>query len=341
VLIAAGGTAGHVVPALAVAGELRARGAHVEFAGGDRMEAGMVPEAGYPFHRFSIGGIPRKLSPELARSLLRAGAAPMACRRIISKVRPDVVFGAGGYVSGPMLAAAATSRIPAALLEGDAHMGVANRLAAPLVRRIYLAFPIHREDAKYVVTGRPVEGVSAALPASGGPDDVLVVGGSLGAARLNDAAGEAWAHSDPGFRVVHVTGEREYRRFEALSSPWYQVQGFIPNLMGTLRGRRPRLIVSRAGGFVFEIAAAGCPSILVPSPNVTADHQTANARYLERAGGAVVIADADLTAQLLDSTVRALLADPGRLQAMADAALRWARPDAAARIAEDLLTLAG
>jgi UDP-N-acetylglucosamine--N-acetylmuramyl-(pentapeptide) pyrophosphoryl-undecaprenol N-acetylglucosamine transferase len=340
VLIAAGGTAGHVVPALAVAGELRARGAHVEFAGGDRVEARMVPEAGYAFHRFAIGGIPRKLSPELARSLLRAGAAPLACRRIISRVRPDVVFGAGGYVSGPMLAAAAASRTPTALLEVDAHMGVANRLAAPLVRRVYLAFPIHPQDAKYVVTGRPVD-VSVRSPTSGGPADVIVVGGSLGAARLNDAATQAWAHSDPGFRVTHVTGEREYARFEGLSSPWYQVHGYMPDLMATLTGYRPKLIVSRAGGFVFEIAAAGCPSILVPSPNVTADHQTANARYLERAGAAVVIADADLTPELLDSTVRALLADRERLEAMAEAALRWARPDAAARIADDLLTLVG
>ncbi len=300
----------------------------------------MVPEAGYPFHRFAIGGFPRRLSVDLARSMLRAGAAPLACRRIISKVRPDVVFGAGGYVSGPMLAAAAASRKPTALLEVDAHMGVANRLAAPLVRRVYLAFPIHREDAKYVVTGRPVETTTVRLPASRGPDDVFVVGGSLGAARLNDAAAAAWAQSDPGFRVVHVTGEREYGRFEGLSRPWYQIHGFIPSLMATLRGSTPKLIVSRAGGFVFEIAAAGCPSILVPSPNVTADHQAVNARYLERAGAAIVIADADLTPELLDSTVRSLLADPERLEVMAEAARTWARPDAAARIADDLLTLA-
>jgi UDP-N-acetylglucosamine--N-acetylmuramyl-(pentapeptide) pyrophosphoryl-undecaprenol N-acetylglucosamine transferase len=342
VLIAAGGTAGHVVPALAVAAELRARDAHVEFAGGDRVEARMVPEAGYPFHRFAIGGIPRKLSPELARSLIRAGAAPLACRKIISAVRPDVVFGAGGYVSGPMLAAAAASRIPAALLEVDAHMGVANRLAAPLVRRVYLAFPIHGEDAKYVVTGRPVESRSVRSAALGSDQEVvMVVGGSLGASRLNDAATAAWAHSDPGFHVMHITGEREYARFQGLSSPWYQVHDYIPNLMATMLGGGPKLIVSRAGGFVFEIAAAGCPSILVPSPNVTADHQTANARHLERAGAAIVIADADLTPELLDSTARALLADPERLQAMAEAARRWARPDAAARIADDLLTLAG
>src|SRR5204862_5495149 len=136
------------------------------------------------------------------------------------------------------------------------------------------------------------------------------------------------------------TGEREYARFQGLSSPWYRVHDYIPNLMATLLGGSPKLIVSRAGGFVFEIAAAGCPSILVPSPNVTADHQTANARHLERAGAAIVIADADLTPELLDSTARTLLADPERLQEMAEAARRWARPEAAARIADDLLTLA-
>jgi UDP-N-acetylglucosamine--N-acetylmuramyl-(pentapeptide) pyrophosphoryl-undecaprenol N-acetylglucosamine transferase len=340
VLIAAGGTAGHVVPALAVADELRASGAHVEFAGGDRAEARMVPDAGYPFHRFAIEGFPRRLSPRLARSLLRAGVAPLACRRIISRVRPDVVFGAGGYVAGPMLAAAAASRIPAALLEVDAHMGIANRLAEPLVRRVYLSYPLRAEDGKHMVTGRPVDVTTVHSPAIGWQSEVLVVGGSLGATRLNQAAADAWASSDPGFRVLHVTGERELARYEGLGSGWYQVRGLIANLMATLRGNRPKLVVSRAGGVVFEIAAAGCPSILIPSPNVTADHQTANARHLEQAGAAIVIADADLTPELLDAAVRSLLAHPARLERMAEAARAWSRPDAAARIAADLLTLA-
>jgi UDP-N-acetylglucosamine--N-acetylmuramyl-(pentapeptide) pyrophosphoryl-undecaprenol N-acetylglucosamine transferase len=298
-----------------------------------------VPDAGYPFHRFAIEGFPRRLSPQLARSLLRAGVAPLACRRIISRVRPDVVFGAGGYVAGPMLAAAAASRIPTALLEVDAHMGIANRLAAPLVRRVYLAFPIHREDARYVVTGRPVDTLTTLSPAIGWQADVLVVGGSLGAVHLNEVVAAAWGKTDPGFRVMHVTGERELARYQDLGSGWYQVRDFVPNLMATLRGSG-KLVVSRAGGVVFEIAAAGHPSILVPSPNVTADHQTANARHLERAGAAIVIADADLTPELLDATVRSLLADPERLERMAAAARAWSRPDAAARIADDLLTLA-
>jgi len=300
----------------------------------------MVPEAGYPFHQFATSGFPRRLSPQLLRSLMLAGAAPLACRRIISRAKPDVVFGAGGYVSGPMLAAAAASRLPTALLEVDAHMGVANRLAAPLVRRVYLAFPLRRDGGKYLVTGRPLDAQRVPSPAIAWQEDVLVVGGSLGATRLNEAATRAWASADPGFRVVHITGEREFGRYRELSNGWYQVRDFIPDLMATLSASAVKLVVSRAGGVVFEIAAAGRPSILIPSPNVTGDHQTANAGHLERAGAAIVIRDADLTSQLLDSAVRTLLADPARLDRMAEAALGWARPDAAARIADDLLTLA-
>src|SRR5438270_1865479 len=157
VLIAAGGTAGHVVPALAVAGELRARGAHVEFAGGDRIEAQLVPEAGYVLHRYPISGFPRKPSPGLVAAAWRAGRAPFRCRRIIREVRPDVVFGAGGYASGPVLAAARAAKVPSALLEVDAHMGLANRLASPLVDRVFLSFPIDgKRPPHYVVTGRPL-----------------------------------------------------------------------------------------------------------------------------------------------------------------------------------------
>jgi UDP-N-acetylglucosamine--N-acetylmuramyl-(pentapeptide) pyrophosphoryl-undecaprenol N-acetylglucosamine transferase len=338
VLIAAGGTAGHVVPALAVADELRARGAHVEFAGGDRVEARMVPEAGYPFHRFAIGGIPRRLSPELARSLMRAGAAPLACRRIISKVRPDVVFGAGGYVSGPMLAAAAASRIPTALLEVDAHMGVANRLAAPFVRRVFLTSPIHgRSGGRYEVTGRPIPSPMA-IAGTAEFDDVVVFGGSLGATTLNRAAADAWATSEHAYRVLHITGEREYPIYRDRGRPGYQVIDFHHQLWYPLA--RCRLVVARAGGSVFEIAAAGKPSILIPSPNVTGDHQTVNARRFVEAGAAVLLPDSELTGARLREEVERLLADESRLTAMGEAAHGLARHDAAATIAERLLEMA-
>lgn len=338
VLIAAGGTAGHVVPALAVANELRRSGAEVAFAGGDRVEARMVPAAGYTLHRFSTAGFERRLSAGTLRSAWLAGTAPLACRRIIASVRPDVVFGAGGYVSGPMLLAAKAARIPAALLEVDAHMGLANRLAVPLVRRVYLSFPIAgRSGGKYEVTGRPCPARPPAGATEGEPVDVLAFGGSLGATRLNQVVAQAWAGEDPGFTVCHITGDREFAEYRDRATAWYRVISFSDDLGGLLN--RCRLVVARAGGSVFEIAAAGRPSVLVPSPNVTADHQTRNAEHLAEAGAALVLPETDLTPQRLDAEVRSLLGDPARLDAMGQAASAWSRPDAAPRIAAGLLEM--
>src|SRR5256712_5167728 len=142
-LIAAGGTAGHVAPSLAVAEALERRGAQVTFAGSpDRIEARLVPEAGYELDTFRISGLPRRPSPPLAPALLLAGRAPRACARILEARRPDVVLGGGSYVAGPMVYAAARRRIPAALLGADAHPGLADRLALSLARRVLLAFPL-------------------------------------------------------------------------------------------------------------------------------------------------------------------------------------------------------
>jgi UDP-N-acetylglucosamine--N-acetylmuramyl-(pentapeptide) pyrophosphoryl-undecaprenol N-acetylglucosamine transferase len=342
VLIAAGGTAGHVVPALAVAAELRARDAVVEFAGGDRIEARLVPEAGYRFHRFTVSGLPRRLSPQLLSAMWHAGTAPLACRRIIGQVEPDVVFGAGGYVSGPMLAAAKAARLPSALLEVDAHIGLANRMAAPLVDRVFLSFPVEgKRPPRYVVTGRPLPEQTAdghGLELDSDRPLVVVFGGSLGARTLNRAASGAWADDDPGFTVVHVTGEREYDEYAPAGSDRYRVLAFTPHLRGYLD--QADLVVARAGGSVFEIAAAGKPAILVPSPNVTADHQTRNAEHFALGGAAVLVPDDQLTPSRLRQEVQALLGDPERRERMAAAARSLARPDAASRIADELLELA-
>jgi UDP-N-acetylglucosamine--N-acetylmuramyl-(pentapeptide) pyrophosphoryl-undecaprenol N-acetylglucosamine transferase len=257
-------------------------------------------------------------------------------------VRPDVVFGAGGYVSGPMLAAAKASRLPSALLEVDAHMGLANRMAAPLVDRVFLSFPIEgKRPPHYLVTGRPLPErgpYGHGLDLDSGRPMVLVFGGSLGARTLNEAAAGAWADKDPGFTVVHVTGEREFDRYEAAASDRYHVLPYTPHLRDYLE--QADLVVARAGGSVFEIAAAGKPSILVPSPNVTADHQTRNAEHFALGGAAVMVSDADLTPTRLRQEVNALLADHERRERMAVAATRLARPDAASVIADQLLELA-
>src|SRR3954464_12270218 len=156
-LIAAGGTVGHVAPSLAVAEALRERGVAVTFAGSpERVEARLVPERGYAVDAFRIAGFPRRPGLRLVRSLGLAAAAPAACLRILAKRRPDVVLGGGGYVAGPMVLAAWLRRIPAALSEADAHLGLANRLAAPFARRIFLAYPVPGYDGKTRVVGRPV-----------------------------------------------------------------------------------------------------------------------------------------------------------------------------------------
>jgi UDP-N-acetylglucosamine--N-acetylmuramyl-(pentapeptide) pyrophosphoryl-undecaprenol N-acetylglucosamine transferase len=263
-------------------------------------------------------------------------------------VQPDVVFGGGGYVAGPMVAAAGVLRVPAAVLEVDAHLGLANRLAAPLARRVFLSFPIDGLDApRYQLTGRPVpRSVLDATPEQGRrefdlPGDrriVLVFGGSLGSRTINRATTAAWAADDPGFTVVHITGEREFGDAAARASAHYRVLPYTSGLGPLLAASD--LVVSRAGGSVFEIAAAGKPAVLVPSPNVTADHQSRNAAYMADGGAAVVVADADLTAVRLASQVGSLLEEPRRLGAMADAARRLARPDAGERIATELLALA-
>ena len=297
----------------------------------------MVPAAGYTLHRFSTAGFERRLSAGTLRSAWRAGTAPLACRRIIAAVHPDVVFGAGGYVSGPVLLAARAARIPAALLEVDAHMGLANRLAVPLVRRVYLSFPIEgRSGGKYEVTGRPCP-ERPALSATSEAADVLAFGGSLGASRLNQVVAQAWAGADPGFTVCHITGDREFDQYRSRAAAWYRVISFSDDLGGLLDACR--LVGARAGGSVFEIAAAGRASVLIPSPNVTADHQSRNAEHLEQAGAAVVLPEPELTPQRLDAEVRSLLGDPARLDAMGKAAAAWSRPDAASRIAAGLLEM--
>lgn len=298
----------------------------------------MVPAAGYRLRRFSTAGFERRLSAGTLRSAWLAGTAPLACRRIIASAQPDVVFGAGGYVSGPMLLAARAARIPSALLEVDAHMGLANRLAVPLVRRVYLSFPIEgRSGGKYEVTGRPCPERPPAGADAGEPLDVLAFGGSLGATRLNQVVAQAWAGDDPGLTVCHITGDREFEQYRERETAWYRVVAFSDGLGGLLD--RCRLVVARAGGSVFEIAAAGRPSVLIPSPNVTADHQTKNARHLAEAGAALVLRESELTPQRLDAEVRSLLGDPARLEAMGRAAREWSRPDAATRIAAGLLEM--
>jgi UDP-N-acetylglucosamine--N-acetylmuramyl-(pentapeptide) pyrophosphoryl-undecaprenol N-acetylglucosamine transferase len=345
-LIAAGGTVGHVAPALAVAEALRARGVEVTFAGSpDRVEARLVPERGYAFDAFRVEGFPRRPGVRLARALGLAAAAPAACVRILRRRDPDVVLGGGGFVAGPMLLAAWLRRTPAALTEADAHLGLANRLASPFAQRLFLAYAIPGVNGKARVVGRPIPSTSRALPRDearrvlGLPLEgplVAVFGGSQGARTLNETAVAAWGESGPA--VLHLSGERDHDELRpCVSRPEYRLLPFVDDFGAALGAAD--VVVSRAGGSVWEIAAAGKPAILVPYPHATADHQRRNAEYFARAGGALIVDDEDAPAAV-PRLVDELLSDPERMRAMADAMCSAAKPNAADTIADELVALA-
>jgi UDP-N-acetylglucosamine--N-acetylmuramyl-(pentapeptide) pyrophosphoryl-undecaprenol N-acetylglucosamine transferase len=348
IVIAAGGTAGHVVPALAVADALRADGAQVVFVGGERAERTMVPAAGYELRPIAVEGLSRTNPFKAARAAARAAVAVRAARAILREVGADAVLGAGGYVAGPVGVAAVTLRVPIVLAEADSHLGLTNRLLARWAQRVCLAFPIAgRDGERYLVTGRPVPPPATDRPAArarfglaDGETCVLVFGGSLGARTINDAAVAGLAGAD--FRVLHACGTRDYaalrERLGPQPPPNYDLREFITPFGGALLACD--LCVARAGGSIFEIAAHGRPAILVPYPHASADHQTSNAQWMQRAGAAVVVPDAQLTPRRLRDEVAALLGDPARLEAMGRASAALARPDAAQRIAAEVLAAA-
>jgi UDP-N-acetylglucosamine--N-acetylmuramyl-(pentapeptide) pyrophosphoryl-undecaprenol N-acetylglucosamine transferase len=346
-----------VVPALAVADALRAEGAEVAFIGGERAEAELVPAAGYELHAISVEGLSRSDPLRALRALARASAALVRMRGLLARLAPDAVLGAGGYVAGPVGLAALSLRIPLVLTEADGHLGLTNRMLAPFARRVCLALPIDgRDGQRYRVTGRPVAPVvgdrASARRKLGIPPDqacVLVFGGSLGALSINMAAIGAFAQGSPAqapFHVLHVAGRRDHPELAARSEDMgglpagYDLREYLDLEDFHEALAAADLVVARAGGSVFEIAANGLPAILVPYPHAAGDHQSANARWMSEAGAALAIPDAELSATRLREEVAALLTDRSRLAAMAAAARRLARPDAAREVAGELLEAA-
>jgi UDP-N-acetylglucosamine--N-acetylmuramyl-(pentapeptide) pyrophosphoryl-undecaprenol N-acetylglucosamine transferase len=332
-----------VVPALAVAEALQAEGAEVTFIGGARAEAQLVPAANFPLYTISVEGLSRSNPLRALRALALALAAVLRARSLLRSLAPDAVMGGGGYVAGPVGVAALTRRIPMVLTEADSHLGLTNRVLAPFARRVCLAFPIPgRDGTRYRVTGRPVAPASADRDAARrrfgiDPQElcVLVFGGSLGARSINLASAEGLAGGP--FRVLHICGRRDHAELAARELPsGYQLHEYLelPDFAEALAAAD--LVVARAGGSVFEIAASGRPAILVPYPRAAGDHQAANARWMTEAGAAVSIPDAELTPARLGAEVGALLGDRDRLAAMSAAALGLARPEAAREVAGEL-----
>jgi UDP-N-acetylglucosamine--N-acetylmuramyl-(pentapeptide) pyrophosphoryl-undecaprenol N-acetylglucosamine transferase len=357
VVIAGGGTGGHIYPGIAVAQELvnRRPDAAVSFAGtASGLEARIVPREGFPLDVIRSAGLKGKGLRDRVRGawLLPLGLGD--AWRILLARRPQVVVGVGGYSSGPVVLAAALRRVPTLVLEQNATPGLTNRLLSWVVDAAAVTYPETRRffGAKAFVSGNPVRReLMAALGQGGdshdlaGRPEVLIVGGSQGAHAINVAMVEAapeLAASDTPVRVVHQTGARDLAMVRAgyeRAKVDAEVEPFLFD-MGR-RIARASLIVCRAGATTLaELAAAGKPAVLVPLPTATDDHQRLNAEVLVKAGAAEMILQRDLTGSLLARRVLALVADASTRARMGRAALLLARPDAATVIVDRILELA-
>ncbi len=363
-LFACGGTGGHVYPAIAIADAVRAArpGAAVAFAGTrDRMEWAAVPKAGYPIHAITVSGFQRGTSMEALRRNatfpFKLAAGLRDAWRLVGSFDADVVVGTGGYVSGPVGAAAVLRGRPLVIQEQNAIAGATNTLLARRAAAVFVGFEATLRDLPLgVVAGNPVRADLVAASASAetraaaraemgiGADAhvLLVTGGSLGAAPLNAAVeahvGTLLAHPDAV--VVWAAGTRYYDAIRA-AVPVHARLHLVPYLdRMDLAYAAADLALTRSGALTCsELAATGTPSVLVPSPNVTADHQTQNAAALSGAGAALLLPEPRLAASFAE-TVPALLHDAGRLAAMRAACATVARPDAARDIADTVLALA-
>ena len=364
VAIAAGGTAGHINPALALAEELEARGHHVRFIGQtDKLEGTLVPQAGFDFEPIHVTGFDRSRPWTLISALARmASARRTLAKRFANTGMPDVAVGFGAYVELPLVGLCASRHVPVVLHEQNSVPGLANKVSAKKAAEVCVAFP-QAEGAfsgacpRVVVTGNPVRrsvvcaSRDAGRAAAGVSDDetlLLVFGGSLGARHVNEGvcALKDELLSREGLRIVHSTGKGEYDTVvEALSltpdeAKRWQVKPYIDN-MGEMLAAAD-LVLSRAGASsIAEIAALAVPSMLVPYPFATADHQTTNSRYLVDAGAAVMVADDKIGTPEFSETLLGLIDDPTRREAMRDAARGLGQDQAAAVLADCVEEAAG
>ncbi len=350
-LLAGGGTGGHLFPAVALAQCLLEREpeSQVLFVGTERgLEARVLPELNLPLETIDISGLVGKgagerlaLIPKLVRSLRQS-------RAILDRFRPDVVVGVGGYASGPALLAAKGRRLPVIIHEQNARPGLTNRLLGKLADRICLTYP---ESAGWfgrgtVVTGNPVRReLTRHLPMPEGDPVLLVFGGSRGARALNEgmlAALESMQNWKERLTILHQTGAEDFERVRSgyHEAGWEKVEvvPFISDMAAAYA--RAHLVLCRAGATtIAELTACGRPALLVPYPYAAADHQTLNARALAERGAALLLPQAEMTPGRLASLLQGLLADRPRLLDMAGAAHALGRPDAADRILDECRAL--
>lgn len=362
VVIAGGGTGGHLFPGIALAEEIQRRGGEVHFVGTARgIEARAVPEQGYPLALIDVAGIKGRGLGGLVRGLLRLPRAWWQSLRLLRRLRPDVVVGVGGYASGPVVATAAMLRIPTAILEQNSIPGITNRILSRLVRKVFCTFPDVRgrfPARKVVLAGNPIrrqilgqlvaagETTSAAATAAARRPRLFVFGGSQGARAINDAvlaALPALVERLPELEIWHQTGKADEARVRdgyaalGLGEPRARVAAFLKNMAEPYAWCD--LVLCRAGATsLAELTAVGKPAVLVPFPHATDNHQEWNARALVDAGGAVLLRESEWTPAALADTLAGLLQAPDRLAVMSDAMRSAARPEAARTIVDAMST---
>jgi UDP-N-acetylglucosamine--N-acetylmuramyl-(pentapeptide) pyrophosphoryl-undecaprenol N-acetylglucosamine transferase len=350
VLIAGGGTGGHVIPALAIARELKSRyNAEVVFVGTARgMENRLVPQAGFGLMRVKVGALKNVSLLKRLRTLFDLPLAIWESRKIINIFSPDVVVGVGGYASGPAMAAALLRRIPTLAFEPNVVPGFANKIVGKRVSAAAVHFPeTERFFRNAQVVGVPVRQEFFGVPAvdASRPPTLLVFGGSQGAHAINEAvvtAAPEVLRQIPALHIVHQTGERDYNDVHAAyarAGIGAEVSAFIDNMPQAFA--RADLLVCRSGAStVAEITAAGKPAIFVPFPEAADDHQRRNAEAISQGGAAVLISQAELTPERMAQTVVNLMGDRARLKEMSERARALSHRDSAGRVARMVADLA-
>ena len=350
VLIMAGGTGGHVFPALACAREFQARGYTVHWLGTPRgIENELVPQAGLPLHRIEMSGLRGKGLLSLLKAPLLLAKALWQARRVLRELRPVCVLGMGGFVTGPGGWAARLAGVPLVIHEQNAVAGTANRSLVPFASRVCEAFPdTFAASAKRRTTGNPVrEELFLATPRqslAGRPARLLVLGGSLGAEPLNKLLPAALAQLPGELRpeVRHQAGKSHAE----VSAERYREAGVAAEVLPFIRDMAAAyawadLVICRAGALtVSELAAAGLPALLIPLPHAIDDHQTRNAEYLAKAGAAVLLPQHATDAAALAAQLTEVLMHSEKLAAMGATARRLAKPDATRMVVDICLEVA-
>ena len=354
-MIAGGGTGGHLYPGIAVADAVKAAGGEVVFVGTERgLETRLVPKAGYELELMRVSGLKRMGAAGLVRGLGRLPAAFLASRRILKRYRPDVVLGVGGYASGPLVFAAALSGFPTAVQEQNSVPGFTNRVLGRLARRVFVAFDEAGQSfarRKVRFTGNPVRRSllerAEQLASQPGGGSILILGGSQGSHAVNELASGMVRVLDARGRlppVVHQTGADEHDRMQVHYAAFgyegrVQVRAFIDDMPAALA--EASLVVARAGALTLaELAIMRRPAILIPLPTAADDHQTVNAMAFVHAGAAVVLPQGDASATRLADLADEILGTPERQAGMARAMGELARPDATEAVVAELAAIA-